>query len=167
MGRHSRPEDLEDEDQFAGTAVDTAASTGRHAGATVVDPDAAAGGVPDAVPDAVPHTPAGAVPDAVPDAAPDALPDAVAGAARSRPRPRPATNPLRGTAADLKLLRDHSDVRHRCIAAAVVPFLVFTLALVATGHVDKYLVWIFLPTIVAGVLVGVILDHAHKRYPEG
>jgi hypothetical protein len=74
---------------------------------------------------------------------------------------------LRGTAGDLKLIRDHSDVRHRCVAAVVVPFLIFTVALAAVGGLDRYLVWVFVPTIVAGVLVGVILDHAHKRYPGG
>lgn len=86
-----------------------------------------------------------------------------------RPKPSPAAPrpSIAGTAADLRLIRRHGDVRNRCIAAIVVPFVVFTVAMFAIGRADDYLFWVWLPTITAGVLVGMILDHAHKRYPEG
>lgn len=53
------------------------------------------------------------------------------------------------------------------MAAVLVPFVVYVVALLALSRIDSFLLWIFAPIIAAGVLVGVILDHAHKRYPHG
>ena len=58
-------------------------------------------------------------------------------------------------------------MRNRCVAAVLVPFIIFTVAMFAIGRIGDYLFWVWLPTIAAGVLVGSILDHAHKRYPNG
>jgi hypothetical protein len=68
------------------------------------------------------------------------------------------------TAADLALLRDHSEVRARCIAAVVVPFVLYTALLLAIGSMDVYVIWIWIPTVSAGVLAGGFLDAAHRRY---
>ena len=93
---------------------------------------------------------------------------AAADEADEAPRPKPGPGPKRSSGAtDLRLIRSHADVRNRCLAAVLVPFIVFTAAMFAIGRADVYLFWVWLPTIVAGVLVGSILDHAHKRYPDG
>jgi len=51
--------------------------------------------------------------------------------------------------------------------SAAFPPATFTVAMFAIRRIDDYLFWVWLPTIVAGVLFGSILDHAHKRYPDG
>jgi hypothetical protein len=68
------------------------------------------------------------------------------------------------TTADLALLREHSDVRARCIAAAVVPFVLYTAVLLAIGSMGVYLLWIWIPTVSAGALAGAFLDAAHRRH---
>src|SRR5262249_44651839 len=88
-----------------------------------------------------------------------------ADAATSAAPTPPARTVLHGTAADVRLIRQRSDVRNRCIAAVLVPFLIYVAALFATDRTNVFVIWIFAPTIAAGVLVGMILDHAHKRYP--
>lgn len=137
MGRHSRPEDTDDALE-AGEPDDPTA--------VLDDADAIAGR----------HS-----------VAPDASGSPAAGSAvDARPRPRPARKALHGTAADVRLLRERADVRNRCVAAVLVPFVVYTVVLLLLGTLDAYLIWIFAPTILAGLLVGAILDHAHKRYPD-
>jgi len=87
-------------------------------------------------------------------------------AAAPRPKPGPGARAT-SRATDLRLIRSHADVRNRCVAAVLVPFIIFTVAMFAIRRIDDYLFWVWLPTIVAGVLFGSILDHAHKRYPDG
>jgi hypothetical protein len=90
--------------------------------------------------------PVGAAPEAAPEAA-----------------PKPARS--HSTAADVALVRAHSDVRARCIAALVVPFVLYVAVLVAIGASgSRYLLWIFIPLISAGLLVGAFLDAGHRRY---
>jgi hypothetical protein len=67
------------------------------------------------------------------------------------------------TAADLALLRAHSDVRARVIAALVVPFLLYTAVLYLVGGLGVYLIWIWIPLVGAGVVAGSILDAEHRR----
>lgn len=90
------------------------------------------------------------------------------------PSPRPAPEPghavLRGaahnSAADLHLVRSHRGVLALCAAAVVLPFVVEIVVLVLLGTVDGHsvLVWLWAPLVVAGVLLGVTLDIAHRRY---
>ncbi len=68
-----------------------------------------------------------------------------------------------GTNADLALLRSSPALRAQCIAAILVPFGIFIALLVALGHLGDLLLWVWVPTVVAGVLVGVFLDLAHRR----
>jgi hypothetical protein len=68
-----------------------------------------------------------------------------------------------GTHHDLRLLRENPALRARCAAAVIVPFLLFTAALVVVGRVDIYLLWVWIPTVTAGVLVGTFLDAEHRR----
>jgi len=85
---------------------------------------------------------------------------------RPGPRPRPTHRAARPSVSDLHLLRAHPDVRNRCLAALIVPFVLYTAVLLSVGDLHTYLVWIFAPTITAGVLFGALLDRGHKRYPE-
>lgn len=86
--------------------------------------------------------------------------------------PKAPKEPTRGrgaqsTAADLALVRRHSDVRNRVIGAALVPFVLYAaVLLVLTAKGVQYLLWIWIPTVVAGVLVGFVLDSGHKRHPD-
>lgn len=85
-------------------------------------------------------------------------PDADAGPASAQPPPRSS-----GTRADVRLLREHSVLRARCAAAVVVPFVIYAAALFAVGRADVFLLWMWIPTVTAGVLFGSFLDAAHRR----
>jgi hypothetical protein len=96
------------------------------------------------------------------------------GAGRHHSVERPAESPAKstvqerpkadtGTHADLRILRENPSVRARCAAAVVVPFLLYTAVLVIIARTDVYLLWIWIPTVSAGVLVGTFLDLAHRR----
>jgi len=66
---------------------------------------------------------------------------------------------------DFALLRSHGDVRARVIAGAIAPFALFTAAMAGLDRLDRsYLIWIWIPLITAGVLVGLFLDLGHRRY---
>lgn len=100
--------------------------------------------------------------------APDALnaADAVEAAAADSEQPE-ATDPPqqreRATQADLRLLREHPALRARCVAAALAPFVIYTVVLFALARVHIYVLWLWAPIIAAGILVGAVLDAAHKR----
>jgi hypothetical protein len=66
------------------------------------------------------------------------------------------------TQADLRLLRENSAVRARCIAAVLVSFLLYTVVMVVLSRADSYLLWLWIPIVVSGFLVGFVLDLAHK-----
>lgn len=77
--------------------------------------------------------------------------------------PSPAAGKT-GTHADLALLRSDSTLRARCIAAVVIPFLLYAMVLLVVGSgAGSFLVWVWIPTVLAGVLVGTFLDIAHKK----
>jgi hypothetical protein len=99
-----------------------------------------------------------ATPDGV--AAPGACTQA---AAQSAATPSPAKRRQGGTRADIQLMRRNPEVLARCIAGLVVPFVLYTVLLVLIGGTGRYLIWIWVPAIFAGVLMGAFLDAAHKR----
>jgi hypothetical protein len=66
------------------------------------------------------------------------------------------------TQADLRLLRENSAVRARCIAAILVSFLLYTVVMVVLSRADSYLLWLWIPIVMSGFLVGFVLDLAHK-----
>jgi hypothetical protein len=70
------------------------------------------------------------------------------------------------TQADLRLLRTQPGLRSRCAAGVVVPYLLFTIVIIVIGRTDVYLIWVWIPTVLAGVLVGSFLDRAHKNPPR-
>lgn len=95
-------------------------------------------------------------PDATTEPVPDVAPE---------PQPGPIARGNHATAADLALLRRRPDVRNRCIAAIVVPFVLYTAVLILLGAASVYLIWVWVPLVTAGVLAGSILDSAHRREP--
>jgi hypothetical protein len=78
---------------------------------------------------------------------------------------RPHGRGNQSTAADLALLRDHSEVRARVIAAIVVPFVLYAVVLYLIGlpGVAVILIWLWLPLVTAGIVAGSILDAEHRR----
>lgn len=158
MGRHSRADDDAEALVFAAPAVDAPPRIGRHArseegdAAEVTEP----GPGVDPAPEAEPAPEVAPVPEAEP--APESgRSDTETVVAPSVPRDN------RSTAADLALLRQHSDVRARVIAAVVAPFVLYTVVMYLIGAMHIYLIWIWIPLVTAGVLAGSILDAAHRR----
>ena len=68
-----------------------------------------------------------------------------------------------GTRGDLQLLRRSASLRARCAAAVIVPFALYAIVLVAIKRTDVFLIWFWIPTVLAGVLIGTFLDAAHRR----
>jgi hypothetical protein len=66
------------------------------------------------------------------------------------------------TQADLRLLRENGAVRARCIAAVLASFLLYTVVMVVLSRADSYVLWLWIPIVVSGFLVGFVLDLAHK-----
>lgn len=154
MGRHSAAD--EDEDAaaaaIAGPPVGRPTPRGRHAQPETERADIAAEGAD--------------APDAV-QAAEAPAPDS---AAAPRPELSAGKRAAQSSAADLALLRSHSDVRARCVAAVVVPFVLYSAIMYLIDALDLYLLWVWIPLVLAGVLAGSILDSAHRRYasfPQG
>lgn len=75
--------------------------------------------------------------------------------------PEPQPSP---TARDFALFREHPDVRNRAIAAVLAPFVGYAVVMVVIARTDVFLIWVWIPLILAGVLMGLILDLGHKRY---
>jgi hypothetical protein len=68
-----------------------------------------------------------------------------------------------GTRADLRMLRHNGAVRAQAIGAVIVSFLLYTVVLLVIGKTHDYLQWLFVPIVVAGIAVGLVLDLAHRR----
>ncbi|HEU5267087.1 MAG TPA: hypothetical protein VFU35_10315 [Jatrophihabitans sp.] len=188
MGRHSAPDDDADElpeEAPGGVLVDDPADAGRHSRVAaepeappdgesslielLANPDAEAGDteLAEAV-ETVDAVEAAEAEDAA--AAAPVEPDAT-GPTGAEPAPAAAAEPAgkararHSTRADLALIKAHGDVRARCLAALVVPFVVYVVVLAVVGAAGRtYLLWIFIPLVVAGVLFGAFLDAGHKRY---
>src|SRR5436305_333746 len=124
MGRHSAPDDEQDgvvATAVARTSVDVAPRRGRHSLPEDEDDSGAAQPLAEQITERVPP---------------------------------PAESVARGnqsTAEDVELLRTHSDVRARVIAAVVAPFVLYTVALYLVGGFDVYLLWVWIPLVTAGV----------------
>jgi hypothetical protein len=68
-----------------------------------------------------------------------------------------------GTRADLRMLRHNGAVRAQALAAVIVSFLLYTVVMVVIGDSGSYLQWLWIPIVASGVLVGLVLDLAHRR----
>jgi hypothetical protein len=76
---------------------------------------------------------------------------------------RKAKRSQTGTRADLRMLRQNGAVRAQALAAVIVSFLLYTVVMVVIGAGGSYLQWLWIPIVASGVLVGVVLDLAHRR----
>lgn len=137
MGRHSVPDD-EDGEETAHPTVPVAPVAG---GAVDV-----AGGALDV---------AGGAVDVVPE------PVDVAEPPRPAPGPDAARRGHSGTAEDLELLRRDRALRARAAAAAIAPMFLYALVLLVMRRFDVFLIWVWVPVVLSGVLVGALLDRAH------
>jgi hypothetical protein len=164
MGRHSAPDDPEAdsaESAVVATVQLDAAQAGRHSRSDA--PEAAE--APEAEVDDA-HTQRIAIISVEPEAAPsdtDILPRVPAEPAAPEPETAKPARRESGTRADLRLLRQNSAVRAQAIGAVIVSFLLYTVIMVVLGRTGSYLPWLFVPIVVAGFLVGLVLDLAHRR----
>jgi len=67
------------------------------------------------------------------------------------------------TRADLRMLRQNGAVRAQALAAVIVSFLLYTIVMVVLGRTGVYLQWLWIPIVLAGFLVGLVLDLGHRR----
>jgi hypothetical protein len=172
MGRHSAPDSDEEELSESDVIARAVVVSGRHAGAgsepsapLVIAPAEAepAGAAPAEAEPAVAVPAADAPPQASP---PEVTPPEVSPPEVSPPKvspPKATVEAHAGTRGDLHLLRESRSLRARCAAAVLVPFVIFTILLIALGRTDVYLIWLWIPTVLAGVLVGAFLDNAHRK----
>ncbi len=68
------------------------------------------------------------------------------------------------TQTDIELLKTRGDVRARVVAAVVVPFVLYAVVLTAIGSFGwrVFLIWIWIPLVTAGIIVGLFLDAGHR-----
>lgn len=167
QGRHSQPDHDEMADEFATVEITPPPAAGPKFAA----PEAAA---PPAPPYAAP--PAEARPSAEPGEKPDktaakqaekqardrAKADKAATKAEQKEQ-RQQTRSESNTRADLRMLRQNGAVRAQALAAVIVSFLLYTVVMVVIGHADVYLQWVWIPIVLSGFLVGLVLDLGHRR----
>jgi hypothetical protein len=171
MGRHSAPDSEEEELSTGDVATTSVIPWGRHAGdggQEIDQPPAEATSLGEGSSDASDSALTDVLPvDVLPtEIVPtEVLPvqSAPVEAAKPVATSKTSADPLHGTRGDLHLLRDSHALRMRCAAAVLVPFVIYTVVLVALGRTDVYLIWLWIPTVLAGILVGALLDMAHRR----
>jgi len=66
------------------------------------------------------------------------------------------------TRADVNLLKAVPGLRARALAGVLVPFLLYTVLMVLLGRTDAFLIWLWIPAVLAGAVVGHLLDRAHE-----
>jgi hypothetical protein len=150
-GRHSRPDD--DEDVPPSIVLEAVRTTPPR---TQAEPSEEA--VDEQVTEPVPVK--AAEPEAEPEPAASASTELAVPPAKEL---MPVGKGNQTTAADLALLREHSEVRNRVVAAVVAPFVLYTVVMYLIDAVDVYFIWVWIPLVTAGVLAGSILDAAHRR----
>ena len=68
-----------------------------------------------------------------------------------------------GTRADLRLLRTHKAVLVQLVAVVVVAFAVYALVMALLDRTGDFAMWVWIPILASGILIGVVLDLAHRR----
>lgn len=79
------------------------------------------------------------------------------------PGAEPVARSESNTRADLRLLRTDGAVRAQAIAALVASFLIYTVVMLVLGRGDEFAQWVWIPIVLCGVLIGGVLDLAHRR----
>jgi hypothetical protein len=158
-GRHSRPDD--DDDAPPSIVLEAVRPTPPPPGEVLADqltePIAAEPEAPEApAPEAAPREPEAS--EQAPPAS-DSTELAIPGTKELVPVGRGN----QATSADLALLREHSEVRNRVIAAVVAPFVLYTVIMYLIDAVNVYFIWVWIPLVTAGIVGGSILDAAHRR----
>lgn len=74
---------------------------------------------------------------------------------------KPAAAAVSPTRADVNLLKAVPGLRAQALAGVVVPYLLYTVIMVLLARTDVFLIWLWIPTVLAGALVGHLLDRAH------
>lgn len=70
----------------------------------------------------------------------------------------------RGSRADLRMLRQNTAVRVQCIVVIAIAFGGYSAVMFGLGRDSRgYLLWVWIPIVISGVLVGACLDLAHRR----
>lgn len=165
MGRHSAPDD---EDAAVDSAVDGAEGAtdvlvedaprlGRHAAAEPAEAEQAGTAETEQVDAAAAERDTAEAEQADTAETTDAA--GVAGEQRAAPVP---ARTARATNADLHLLRQNPTLRARCAAAVVVPFVLYTAVLLVVGEAGRFLLWMWVPTVTAGIVAGAFLDRAAR-----
>jgi hypothetical protein len=67
------------------------------------------------------------------------------------------------SAADLRMLRQHPMVRVQCLAVAMLAFGLYWLVMALLGRTGSFVLWLWVPIVLSGVLIGLVLDLAHRR----
>ncbi len=170
MGRHSAAADDEDEDAavtvvLAGSAAVEAAGRGRHARPAPRTPGPVAPSLTKApVAPSLTKVPLAPSLTKVPLELPVDSITAIAAVEFEAPIDAVAEPAASGSASDLALLRSDTSLLARCLAAVLMPFLVYLVVMTVIGSSGReWLIWIWLPAITAGVLAGAFLDSAHKN----
>lgn len=157
-GRHSRPEDTEQTGPLAPLPDEQPTDRiGLGLVAELLDEAPTAEAAPG------PEVEEGTSGEAV--TGPAQTPPAEAPEAPEAPKPpQPGRGREHSTAADLALLRSRPDLRARCIAAVVAPFVLYLGAMLIVGAERvQYLLWLWIPLILGLALAGNFLDLAYKR----
>lgn len=162
MGRHSAPgEDTADDSAVATTATpDAGTARGRHSRRDEEN----AGGPSDSSQD-------DQLTQMITIIDPDVKVDdtQVTGELPPVPAQKPSKAPKQprggesNTQADLRLLRESTAVRAQVLAAVIASFVLYTVVMLVIGKTSSYVLWIWIPIVVAGVGVGAVLDAAHRR----
>jgi hypothetical protein len=75
----------------------------------------------------------------------------------------PATAVKSSAVADLQLILHNPRLLAACLAAALMPFVCYFIVIAGLGDLHEWAVFLGVPLILAGVLVGAILDRAYER----
>jgi hypothetical protein len=78
----------------------------------------------------------------------------------AHPPPHPSkTSPV----ADLQLVMHDRRLRRVCLVAAVAPFLAYFVVIIAVQQMHVWAIFIGAPLVLAGILIGAVLDRAYAQ----
>jgi hypothetical protein len=75
----------------------------------------------------------------------------------------PAVSAKTSAVADLQLVLHNPRLLFTCMAAVSLPFAIYFIVLMTLGRLAVWPVFIGAPMVLAGILVGAVLDHAYHQ----